>query len=239
MEVRLQKFLADAGVASRRASEKLIQQGAVSVNGKSVTQLGTKVDPQHDRVTVEGRPVKTRRKLYIAINKPPGYICSRDDPGQRNAVQDLLPKEWATILHSVGRLDFKSEGLIFYTNDGEFSLRLTHPRYGVRKKYLVTVKGEVTPEHLRTLERGVYESDEVLRAERGRILKSNQSHSLVELTLAEGKNREVRRMFEVLGFEVERLQRVQIGPIKLGQLPRGKWRSLTEPEIKSLMNSSS
>jgi 23S rRNA pseudouridine2605 synthase len=238
MSVRLQKFLADAGIASRRAGEKLILEGAVSVNGKTVTQLGTKVDPQHDRVLVDGRPIKAKRKLYIAINKPPGYICSRSDPAQRKAVHDLFPKEWGTVLHSVGRLDFKSEGLIFYTNDGEFSLRLTHPRYGVRKKYMVTVKGEVTPEHLQTLQKGVYEANEVLRAERGRILKSNNSHSLVELTLTEGKNREVRRMFEVLGFEVERLQRVQIGPIKLGQLPRGKWRTLTEPEIKSLMNSS-
>ena len=238
MSVRLQKFLADAGIASRRAGEKLILEGSVSVNGKTVTQLGTKVDPDHDRVLVDGRPVKAKRKLYVAVNKPPGYICSRTDPGQRKVVHDLLPKEWATVLHSVGRLDFKSEGLIFYTNDGEFSLRLTHPRYGVRKKYLVTVKGDVTPEHIRTMEKGVYESEEVLRAEKGRILKSNKSHSLVELTLAEGKNREVRRMFEVLGFEVERLQRVQIGPIKLGQLPKGKWRTLTEPEIKSLMNSS-
>jgi 23S rRNA pseudouridine2605 synthase len=238
MSVRLQKFLADAGIASRRAGEKLILEGSVTVNGKTVTQLGTKVDPQHDRVLVDGRPIKAKRKLYVAVNKPPGYICSRSDPAQRKAVHDLLPREWATVLHSVGRLDFKSEGLIFYTNDGEFSLRLTHPRYGVRKKYMVTVKGEVTPEHIQTLQKGVYEADEVLRAERGRILKSNKSHSLVELTLAEGKNREVRRMFEVLGFEVERLQRVQIGSIKLGQLPRGKWRTLTEPEIKSLMNSS-
>jgi 23S rRNA pseudouridine2605 synthase len=237
MSVRLQKFLADAGIASRRAGEKLILEGLVSVNGTTVTQLGTKVDPQRDRVVVDGRPIKAKQKLYVAINKPPGYICSRNDPGQRRAVQDLLPKEWGTILHSVGRLDFKSEGLIFYTNDGEFSLRLTHPRYGVLKKYMVTVKGEVTPEHIQTLQKGVYETDEVLRAEHGRILKSNKSHSLVELTLAEGKNREVRRMFEILGFEVERLQRVQIGPIKLGQLPKGKWRTLTEPEIKSLMNS--
>ena len=117
-------------------------------------------------------------------------------------------------------------------------MRLTHPRYGVRKKYMVTVKGEVTPEHIRTMEKGIYEEDEVLRAQQGRILKSHGSHSLVELVLAEGKNREVRRMFEALGFEVERLQRVQIGPIKLGQLPKGKWRTLTEPEIKSLMNTS-
>ena len=236
MTVRLQKFLADAGIASRRAGEEMILAGQVSVNGEVIRTLGTKVDPLHDRVTADGRVVKAKKKLYIAVHKPPGYICSRSDPEQRRTVQDLFPKEWAGILHSVGRLDFKSEGLIFYTNDGDFSLRMTHPRYGVRKKYLVTLKGEVTPEHIRTLQKGVYEGEDVLRAVQGRILKSNKSHSLVELTLAEGKNREVRRMFEVLGCEVERLQRVQIGPIKLGQLPRGKWRTLTEPEIKSLMS---
>ena len=235
MSVRLQKFLADAGIASRRAGEEMILEGRVSVNGEVIRELGTKVDPLHDRVHVDGRAVKPKRKLYIAVHKPPGYICSRTDPEQRRTVQDLFPKEWASLLHSVGRLDFKSEGLIFYTNDGEFSLRMTHPRYGVRKKYLVTVKGEVTTENLRTLQKGVYEGEDVLRALQGRILKATKSHSLVELTLGEGKNREVRRMFEVLGFEVERLQRVQIGPIKLGQLPRGKWRTLTEPEIKSLM----
>lgn len=233
-QVRLQKFLADAGIASRRASEQIILEGRVSVNGQTVRELGSKVDPLHDRVSLDGRAVKVKRKLYLAVNKPPGYICSRDDPENRKTVHALLPKEW-TNLYSVGRLDFKSEGLIFYTNDGEFSLRLTHPRYGVRKKYLVTVKGEVTLEQIRSLQKGIFHEGEVLKAEAGRILKSNQSHSIVELTLTEGKNREVRRMFESLGFEVERLQRVQIGPVKLGQLPKGKWRTLTEPEIKSLM----
>ncbi len=236
MEVRLQKLLADAGIASRRASEQVILEGRVIVNGKVVQTLGTKVDPLHDRVTVDGRPVKAKRKLYLAVNKPDGYICSSNDPESRKTVHDLLPKEWRN-LHSVGRLDYNSEGLIFYTNDGEFALRLTHPRYGVRKKYMVTLKGEVTPEHIQSLKKGIFHDGDVLKAEAGRILKSNQSHSLVELTLAEGKNREVRRMFESLGFEIERLQRVQIGPVKLGQLPRGKWRTLTEPEIKSLMQS--
>lgn len=235
MAVRLQKFLADAGIASRRAGERMILDGEVSVNGEVVRELGTKVDPLHDRVLVDGRAIKAKKKLYVAVNKPPGYICSRTDPEQRKTVQELFPKEWGTLLHSVGRLDFKSEGLIFYTNDGDFSLRLTHPRYGVRKKYLVTVKGEVTSDQIRTLEKGVYEGEEVLRAEKGRIIKGSKSHSVVELVLAEGKNREVRRMFEVLGCEVERLQRVQIGPIRLGQLPKGKWRTLTEVEIKSLM----
>lgn len=234
MEVRLQKFLADAGVASRRASEQVILEGRVSVNGRTIQELGTKVDPQHDNVQVDGRAVKIKRKLYLAVNKPPGFICSSNDPESRKTVHALLPREWSN-LHSVGRLDFQSEGLIFYTNDGEFSLRLTHPRYGVRKKYLVTVKGDVTLEHIRMLQKGVFNNEEVLKAESGRVLKSNKSHSLVELTLTEGKNREVRRMFETLGFEIERLQRVQIGPVKLGQLTKGKWRTLTAPEIKSLM----
>lgn len=234
MEVRLQKFLADAGIASRRASEEFIREGRVTVNGHLVTALGSKVNPLHDEVKVDGRALKAKRKLYIAVNKPPGYICSSDDPEKRKTVHRLLPKEWSNV-YSVGRLDFNSEGLIFYTNDGEFALHLTHPRYSIPKKYMVTVGGEVTLEHIRTFEKGIFSEDEVLRAQKGRILKSNKSHSMVELTLTEGKNREIRRMFEALGLEVERLQRVQIGPIKLGQLPRGKWRTLTEPEIKSLM----
>jgi 23S rRNA pseudouridine2605 synthase len=233
-EVRLQKFLAEAGIASRRASEKLILEGEVTVNGRVVRELGTKVDPLHDRVQVDGRAIKAKRKLYIAINKPPGYICSKSDPEKRKTVGSLLPREWSN-LQSVGRLDYNSEGLIFFTNDGEFALRLTHPRYGVRKKYLVTVKGEVTLEHVRQMQKGIFSDGEMLRAEQGRILKSNNSHSLVELILAEGKNREVRRMFETLGLEVERLQRVQVGSVKLGQLPKGKWRALTPAEIRSFM----
>ena len=131
--VRLQKFLAEAGVASRRASEEIILAGGVAINGQIVKVLGTKVDPVHDRVTVDGTRVKIKRKLYVALNKPRGYLCSRRDPANRRAVGDLLPKEW-TSLYPVGRLDYDSEGLLFLTNDGEFCLRLTHPRYGVPKK---------------------------------------------------------------------------------------------------------
>jgi 23S rRNA pseudouridine2605 synthase len=235
MGVRLQKFLADAGVASRRAGEKLILEGAVSVNGKTVRELGTKVEPLHDRVAVDGKAIKAKRKLYVAVHKPPGYICSRKDPEKRRSVGDLLPGEW-TNLYSVGRLDYNSEGLIFYTNDGEFSLRLTHPRYGVEKKYLVTVKGEVTSGILHKFTKGIFSEGELLRADKARALKSNKSHSIVELILKEGKNREIRRLFESQSLEVERLQRVQIGAIKLGQLPKGKWRTLTESEIKSLIS---
>src|SRR5688500_15203466 len=202
MTVRLQKFLADAGVASRRAGEEMILAGQVSVNGEVIRTLGTKVDPLHDRVTVDGRAVKAKKKLYIAVHKPPGYICSRSDPEQRRTVEDLFPKEWGGILHSVGRLDFKSEGLIFYTNDGDFSLRMTHPRYGVRKKYLVTLKGEVTPEHIRTLQKGGYEGGGVLRAVQGRIIKSNKSPSPVEVVSGGGKQPDVERRVEVLSLHM-------------------------------------
>ena len=235
MEIRLQKFLADAGVASRRASEQFIVAGRVIVNGKVVRELGTKIDPDKDHVTVDGRPLKAKRKLYLAVHKPKGYICSRNDPEGRPSVNDLLPREWDN-LYSVGRLDFNSEGLIFYTNDGEFSLKLTHPRYGVRKKYRVTLTGEVTPEIAATLMKGVYHEGDMLKAEQVRILKAAQGHSLVELTLREGKNREVRRLFETQALTVDKLQRTQIGPIKLGELPKGKWRTLTAAEIKSLLS---
>ncbi|MEO8428537.1 MAG: pseudouridine synthase [Verrucomicrobiota bacterium] len=232
--MRLQRFLADAGVASRRASEQIILAGRVEVNGRLATELGTKVDPAHDRIAVEGKSIKPRRKLYLALHKPRGYLCSRRVPGARQTLADLLPKEWGH-LYSVGRLDCQSEGLIFLTNDGEFCLQLTHPRYGVRKKYRVTVEGRADPKMIARMLQGVVSEDEKLKAEKARILTSNNSHSVVELELAEGKNREVRRLFESQGLLVSRLQRIQIGPIKLGELPVGKWRTLTEPEIKSLL----
>ena len=233
--VRLQKFLAEAGVASRRASERVILEGRVSVNGRVVRELGGKVDPAHDKVTVDGAPVRLKPRRYVALNKPRGYICSRQDEFKRRTIDSLLPKEWGG-LHSVGRLDYDSEGLIFLTNDGEFSLRLTHPRYGVRKKYLATVAGRVVPEMLSRFTRGVSHEGENLKAEKARVLSANNSTSVVELELAQGKNREVRRLFESQGLTVNRLVRIQIGKIKLGELPSGKWRILTEPEIKSLLS---
>ena len=234
MPMRLQKFLADAGVASRRASEGIILEGRVEVNGKIVRELGTKIEPGQDRVRVDGQELKPKRKLYVALNKPPGYISTRSDPEGRTNVMQLLPREWSN-LYSVGRLDFKSEGLLFFTNDGDFALRLTHPRYGVRKKYHVSVKGEVRPEVAQLFTKGVHHMGELLRAEEVRILKAHKGYSLVEVTLREGKNREIRRLFESQQLEIERLQRIQIGPIKLGQLPKGKWRTLTAPEIRSLL----
>jgi 23S rRNA pseudouridine2605 synthase len=234
LNVRLQKFLAEAGVASRRAGEQIILDGRVSVNGKQIRLLGTKVDPVHDAVTVDGKPVRVRRKLYVALHKPAGCVCSHKDELNRPTIYQLLPKEWQ-ITSSVGRLDFNSEGLIFLTNDGQFALRLTHPRYGVRKKYLATVEGEVNGEMLKRFTQGIFDGGEKLKALSARLVSGSRARSVVELELGEGKNREVRRLFESQGLAVKRLQRTQIGKIKLGELKPGRWRILTEAEIKTLL----
>ncbi|MBI3192274.1 MAG: rRNA pseudouridine synthase, partial [Pedosphaera parvula] len=153
--VRLQKFLADAGVASRRASEQIILAGRVAVNGRPVCELGAKVDPARDEVAVDGAAIRVRRKLYVAVHKPRGYVCTCSDPQKRRRVGDLLPKEWGN-LYPVGRLDFDSEGLLFVTNDGEFCLHLTHPRYSVTKRYRAIVEGRVEPAMLQRMEKGIW-----------------------------------------------------------------------------------
>jgi len=232
--VRLQKILAQAGIASRRASEKIIAAGRVAVNGTVVREMGRQVEPGRDEVAVDGRRVGRKARRYIALHKPRGYICSRAAEDDRRRIGDLLPKEWSDLF-SVGRLDYQSEGLIFLTNDGDFCLKLTHPRYGIAKTYLATVEGRVKPETLHKFTRGLASGGEELRAARARLLSANNSSSVVELELAEGKNREVRRLFEAENLTVRRLQRVRIGPVKLGELPAGKWRTLTEPEVKSLL----
>jgi 23S rRNA pseudouridine2605 synthase len=235
LNVRLQKFLADAGIASRRACEQIILEGRVAVNGQPAKLLGTKVDPDHDQMTVDGKPVRTQRKLYLVLHKPKGCVCSRKDEHDRPTVYDLLPKEWAGV-YSVGRLDYGSEGLLFLTNDGEFALRLTHPRYGVRKRYVATVEGKVTEEMLRKFTSGIDVDGERLKAERGWLVTATKAQSVVELELAEGKNREVRRLFESQGLVVRRLMRTQIGNTKLGELKPGRWRALTPGEIKTLLS---
>jgi 23S rRNA pseudouridine2605 synthase len=237
LTLRLQKFLADAGVASRRAAEKIILEGKVRVNGRFVRVLGTKIDPDRDEVILDGKIIRAKRKLYVALNKPPGCVCSHNDELGRPTIYELLPREWQ-IVHSVGRLDFNSEGLIFLTNDGQFALRLTHPRYGVRKKYIATVAGRVEPAMLAEFTRGIFHGGEKLKAEKARLMGSSNAKSVVELELSEGKNREVRRLFESQNFSVKRLQRVQIGKIKLGELKLGKWRTLTAAEIKTLLSES-
>jgi len=235
MQVRLQKFLADAGIASRRAAEQIILEGRVFVNGQVARLLGTKVDPDHDKVELDGRLVRAKKKIYLALNKPVKCVCSHKDELGRPTIYELLPREWQGV-SSVGRLDFNSEGLIFLTNDGEFALRLTHPRYGVRKKYVTTVEGEVTSDMLRHFVKGVFSGGEMLKALSARVVSGSRARCVVELELGEGKNREVRRLFESQNLTVKKLQRIQIGKIKLGELKPGKWRMLTAAEIKTLIS---
>lgn len=234
-QLRLQKFLADAGVASRRAAEQIILEGRVAINGHVVRLLGTKVDPAHDKITLDGRPVQAKKKIYLALNKPIKCVCSHNDELGRPTIYELLPREWQMV-NSVGRLDFNSEGLIFLTNDGEFALRLTHPRYGVRKKYVTTVEGEVTREMLQRFTQGIFTGGEKLKALSAHIISGGRTRSVVEMELGEGKNREVRRLFESQNLTVKKLQRTQIGKIKLGELKPGKWRTLSPAEIKTLIS---
>lgn len=233
MQSRLQKLMADAGVASRRASEEIIKAGRVTVNGRIVSDLGAKFDSETATVAVDGVEVRRKKKIYLALNKPRQILCSRSDPQTRRTVGDLLPKEWAH-LYTVGRLDLDSEGLLFLTNDGEFSLKLTHPRFGVSKKYLTTVEGRVDFATLSRIRKGITHDGAYLKAEKVRLLDANGHQSLVEVELKEGKNREVRRLFESQDLKVLRLQRIQIGAIKLGELREGKWRTLSAAEIRSL-----
>lgn len=237
MLVRLQKYLADAGVASRRASERLIEEGRVQVNGETVRLLGVRVDSTKDVVLVDGEPIQARRKIYLALNKPRGYVTTRKDEKGRRNIMDLLPDHKRHV-HPVGRLDQDTEGLLLLTNDGDFSLRLSHPRYGVTKTYITQVTGRVTTAVVNRICKGIYDNGEKLRARKARILNANNTRSLVELELTEGKNREIRRLFAACDHKVEKLRRIRIGSVKLGELPLGKWRTLTDSERKSLLPAS-
>lgn len=230
--VRLQKFLAQAGIASRRASETIIREGRVEVNGQRITQQGVQIDPHADVVTMDGRLIQPLRHHYVAVHKPRGVLCTRKDERQRAILGDLVPSDWD--LKPVGRLDRDSEGLIFATNDGDFALRITHPRYELSKIYRVDVEGKVTHRTLKQLTRGVEHRGQKLRAKKATLIHATGIRSQVELELIEGKNREIRRMFETQDLKVSRLVRVQIGTVKLGELPIGKWRTLTATEIRTL-----
>ncbi len=230
--VRLQKFLAQAGIASRRASEAVIREGRVEVNGQTVTRQGIQIDPVADVVSVDGQMIQPLRHRYVAVHKPRGVLCTRKDEKQRTILGDLLPSDWD--LKPVGRLDRDSEGLIFATNDGDFALRITHPRYEVTKVYQVEAEGRVPHRTLRLLTQGVKHGGQMLRALKATLLDANRSRSVVELELTEGKNREIRRMFATQEIKIIRLIRMQIGSVKLGELPTGKWRTLTKTEIETL-----
>jgi len=221
-------------VASRREGERLILAGRVTVDGQVVRLLGTKVDRAKNEVALDGRPLKPLAKRFVALNKPPKILCTRRDTHERRTVFDLLPADWGH-LYTIGRLDADSEGLILLTNDGEFCQKVAHPSHGLLKTYRVTLAKRLGPETLEQLTIGLRDKGEFLKARRARLLSTNNTRSEAELVLAEGRNREVRRMFKALGFRVLRLQRVAVGPVKLGELPPGKWRVLSRAEIASCL----
>jgi pseudouridine synthase len=237
VQVRLQKFLAEAGIGSRRQCEQLIAQGKIFVNSQPVTALGTKVDPETDRVTVGSRPVVPERKVYIALNKPAGVLCTSRDTHGRKRVLDLLPASLPR-LYTVGRLDQDTEGLLLLTNDGTFSLRLTHPRYKMSKTYLVEVAGELTSAETARLLKGVTSEGQLLRAEEVSQVRRQGDSTELRLVLREGRKRQIRRMMAVVGHPVRRLVRLAIGPVSLGDLKTGQWRYLTHEELEQLQHTS-
>jgi len=232
--VRLQKYLAEAGVASRRHCEQLIEDGRVSVNGQPVRLLGTKVDAERDSIEVDGKPVAVERKVYVALNKPAGFLCTNHDTHQRQRAVDLLPHTLPR-LYTVGRLDKDTEGLLFLTNDGTFSLRLTHPRYKMSKTYLVEVEGGLTSAEIARLLQGVRSDGETLRAEKIFQVRSQKNTTELRVVLSEGKKRQIRRMMSAVGHPVKRLVRLAVGPVKLGNLATSQWRHLTHEEVCKLM----
>jgi pseudouridine synthase len=230
---RLQKVLAHAGVASRRKSEELILQGRVSVNGKVITQLGTKVDPARDDIRVDGERVRVASShVYIMINKPRGVLSVMEDDRGRSALGDLVSV--STRLYPVGRLDASSEGLILLTDDGELANVLTHPRYGHEKEYIVLVNGRPSDKTLQAWERGVPLDGKPTAPARVSFLRSQGDSTLLRVAIYEGRKRQVRRVAALLGHPVRDLTRTRLGPLQLGTLVTGQWRYLTSKEIQEL-----
>lgn len=232
--VRLQKFLADCGVASRRKSEELIELGKVKVNGR-VAQLGDKVDPKRDDITVSGkRIVKSKGYTYILLHKPRGFITTMSDEMGRKCVAQLVENVGVRV-YPVGRLDRESEGMLLMTNDGEFANALTHPTRHVPKTYRVTVRPSISEEQLTSLATGIMIDGRMTAPADVRVILKEPERVVAEIVLYEGRNRQIRKMCEALGLEVARLKRTAIGSVKLGMLPQGKWRELTEDEVHKLM----
>jgi pseudouridine synthase len=230
----LQKVLSAAGVASRRLSEDLIRQGRVTVNGAVVTELGSKANLDRDDIRVDGRRVQPRRRTrYILLNKPRGYVTTRRDPQGRPTVMDLL-KEVHEYVYPVGRLDYDSEGLLLLTNDGELAARLTHPRHEVDRVYEARIRGVPDAHALDRLARGVVVDERRTAPARVELVEARENQAVVEIALHEGRQRQVRKMFEAVGHPVVRLRRVRLGPIADEHLTTGYWRELTPGEIARL-----
>ena len=233
--IRLQKILADAGIASRRASEKLILEGRVSVDGVQITELGSKVDPEISKVKVDGEAISTKKhNVYLAFNKPAGVLSTMSDPEGRPCLGDYFQKRNERLFH-VGRLDKESEGLIILTNDGDLAHRATHPSYGLVKKYIVEIEGVLTREQMTEISTGIMLDDGLARALEIHTLREiNPKHSWIEISIHEGRYHIVRRILEYFEIPVMRLIRVEFGPILLAETGVGRYRTLNEVECTSL-----
>ncbi len=235
--VRLQKYIAMSGAASRRAAETMISEGRVTVNGERVTEQGVKVEIGADKVALDGETLAVKgKKYYIMLNKPAGYVTTVKDQFERPTVVDLVKQDISTRIFPVGRLDYETEGLLLLTNDGDFTYRVTHPKFHMDKTYIAIIKGGITVNGINRLRRGVKLDDgfKTSPAE-AEILDAADNKTMIKITVHEGKNRQVRRMFEAVGCTVTALQRTKIGNVELGNLPLGRWRHLTSHEVNYLM----
>lgn len=233
MEERLQKIMAQAGIGSRRACEEMIKDKRVMLNGK-VASLGQKANPTHDVILVDGKQIGSKEVLrYFILNKPFGYITTAKDQFDRKSVLDLLPDVKERI-YPVGRLDYDSEGLVFLTNDGDLAYQVMHPKYELAKTYLVQIDDKITMDAVYRLKTGVRLEDGRTEPAEVQVLKSEADLSVIRLTIKEGRNRQIRRMCKELGYNVQRLTRINIGPLSLSRLQKGEARALTAREIKEL-----
>ena len=231
--MRLHKYMAECGVASRRAAEKMIAEGRVTVNGALITEMGTQVE-EGDQVRLDGKLIRPEeQKRYVIYHKPAGEVTTVSDPEGRACVLDHF-RDFPVRLYPVGRLDYDSEGLLLLTNDGALTERLLHPSHQVDKTYLARVSGQVSMDTVRMLRQGVMLDDHKTAPAKVRVIKLEAFATVVLVTIHEGRNRQVRRMFEAAGHQVLQLRRVQFGPLDLGELPRGQWRELTEEEMRKL-----
>ncbi len=234
-DIRLQKYLAECGIASRRKAEELILQGKVKVNGNKITELGVKVNPIKDIVEYNGKKVKIETEtVYILLNKPIGYVTTAKDQFNRDSVLDLVKNNKRLV--PVGRLDMYTSGALILTNDGDFVYKVTHPKHEIEKTYTITIIGIVTKEEVEQLRKGVKIEDYITKPAKVKILKTDEekNQSRLEITIHEGKNRQVRKMCEAINHKVLALHRSKIGNITVKDLPLGKWRYLTDKEIKDL-----
>lgn len=233
--MRLNKFLSNSGLASRRKCDEIIQEGKVTVNGKVVTELGSIINEKKDKVKVEGKAITLPSSfVYIKLNKPKGYACSANDEKGRKTIYDLVDTD--ERLFSIGRLDYNTEGLIILTNDGDFANRVAHPRFSTEKEYRVNVIGEVKESELAVLRKGVVIDGERLPSAKVTRLDFENNITKLSVVIDEGLNRQIRRMFEAIGKEIKLLKRVRIGKVLLGGMKRGEWRDLTEQELNSLIS---